>query len=404
VSGVRRWLWRIFPWLLLWGAFAAFGWWVRSVQPWPEGHMDVVELYAMDYRRYSQLLDGWNMIFYAAFRHPLYGWLMAPVIGIGARFRELGEEPFWGWLIAFFSGVMTLAHFLLYWLLCRLSLKRLEAAALTALFASFAASWLLAACPESFNLSCLLALSTLHFALYVRHRGDATDRRLEYAGWGALAVLTGGITCTQIMKTAMAYFVTCRPSRKRICLTLLGLLGAGLVVGLVFLARLYLRSEPGGFGREFATSLNNIGEYLVGGGTSFSHRMGRIFVFFTEPIVTRGAAFSETILPTGYASRWAFRLAVLPVISAMVFACCSRREFIVRVIAAMALVDIGIHFVLFWGMNEAQIYAGHWYYAVPILIGVGILQLNRNQRRWAPAVVFCLALAILVHNLAAWLS
>jgi len=397
---VKRWLLRIFPWLLLWGSFIAFGLWVRSVQPWEQE--TPVELHAMDYRRYSQMLGDWHMVFYAAIRHPLYGWLMSPVIGVGSHFHTLGEWPFWCWLVTFFSGVMTFAHFLVYWLLRRLAVKRLEAAALTALFASFAASWLLAACPESFNISCMLALLTLHFALYVHRHAETMDRSLEYAGWGALAVFTGGITCTQVVKTAMAYFVTRRPKWKHVLLIGLAILGAGFIVGVVFMIRLYLRTEPGGYGREFASALHNIGAFFVGNGMPLLRRLGHVFVFFTEPVVTRGVPFVENGLPILYASPLVAGIALLPPLAAVLSALVARRDFIVRLIAAMFLVDVGIHFVLFWGMGEAQIYAGHWYYAVPVLIGCGLVRLDGRLRRWVTAAIAVLAVTIVALNFHAW--
>jgi len=402
-ANVKRWILRILPWLLLWAAFIAFGFWVRSVQPWETPPGKPLELYAMDYRRYSQMLQYWNMIFYSCFRHPLYGLLMSPVIGIGSHFRELGEWPFWGWLITFFSGVMTLVHVLVYWLLRRLSLDRLSAASLTALFASFAASGLLAACPESFNISCLLALVTLHFALYVHRHAETMDRSLEYAGWGALAVFTGGITCTQIVKTAMAYFVTRRPKWKHLALIFLAILGAGFLVGIVFCIRLYLRTEVGGFSREFASALHNIGAFFVSGDVNWMRRLGCVFVFFSEPIITRGMPFSMQVLPARYGSILVAILSLLPALLAMIAGLIARRDFIVRLIAVMFLVDLGIHFVLFWGMEEAQIYAGHWYYTVPILIGVGLVRLGRKPRYWTSAAFAALALVILALNLRAWI-
>jgi len=398
----KRWILRILPWLILWGAFIAFGLWVRSVQPWETPPGKTLELHALDYRRYSQMLQHWNMIFYAAIRHPLYGWLMSPVILISAHFRELGEWPFWGWLITFFSAVMTLAHFLVYWMLRRLSLARLEAAALTALFASFAASWILSACPESFNISCVLALVTLHFALYVHRHADTMDRSLEYAGWGALALFTGGITCTQVVKTAMAYFVTRRPKWKVLALIFLAILLAGFLVGIVFCVRLYLRTEPGAYGREFASALHNIGAFFVTGDVSWTRRLGCFFIFFTEPIVTRGVPFDWQILPARYGSSVVGGLALLPALAALGAGVVARRDFIVRLIAAMFLVDVGIHFVLFWGMNEAQIYAGHWYYAIPILLGAGLLRLKGRPRRLAPAILFLAAALFLALNFSAW--
>ena len=396
---------RLLPWLVLWAAFAAFGAWVcLRIRPWAAARGEILEIHGMDYLRYSDMLGSWQMVFYAAFRHPLYGWIMSPVIGLATRCRELGPGPFWGCLICFFSGVMTAAHYLVYRLLRRLALTGGEAAALTVLFASFAASGLLAACPESFNLSCLLALATLHFARRAKRPADEQDSRLELAGWGVLAVLTGGITCTQVVKTALAYSVARRPGWRRIGLLALGVLLAGVLVASVFFLRLYLRTPEGQLAQAVAGALANIGVYFNGEGASCLHRLGRIFVFFTEPVVTRGEPFAVNVLPCLYRSPLAACVALVPLAAAAVSAVVARRELLVRLIGAMFLVDVGIHFVLFWGMDEAQIYAGHWYYALPVLLGLGLVRLPGRLRPWASVAILALAGTIAALNASAWLS
>ena len=45
---------------------------------------------------------------------------------------------------------------------------------------------------------------------------------------------------------------------------------------------------------------------------------------------------------------------------------------IMRIIVATLSIDIVIHFVFFWGMEEAQIYCGHWFYVLPILVAGAI--------------------------------
>ena len=48
-------------------------------------------------------------------------------------------------------------------------------------------------------------------------------------------------------------------------------------------------------------------------------------------------------------------------------------------IFAMFSVDVIIHLVFFWGMREAQIYCGQWFYALPILIA-GALRRREIQK------------------------
>ena len=102
-------------------------------------------------------------------------------------------------------------------------------------------------------------------------------------------------------------------------------------------------------------------------------------MFFCEPLIPHGAPYSVSELTVGYASWWQYAACAAIYALAAVGAWRGRRTLLVRVIAATFAVDAVIHFAFFWGMQEAQIYCGHWFYALPILIAQAIARRQRSN-------------------------
>ena len=406
-------LFQIVPWLALWCAFVGFGVWMRMVQPWEVPPCGYYEIYGLDYLRYSQLLGHTHMIGYAAFRHPLYGWLLSPFILLGHRLHQFGEWPYWIWLICLFSTVMLASVFLIYRLACRLDLSKVEAAVCAGLFASFAYVWFLAVCPESFGLSCLLSLAILSWGLGSADRQTRDEmafmgvpvkspglgRRLDWAGWGLLAILSGGITSTQGVKAALAYLATHRITKKLLVVLALGIVGAFALVALVFTLRMMGRTESGRYLQGFLEAKENISMFFAHDGITWGERFHQAWVFFSDPIVTRGAPLSMNVLKGGYSNLLAPVLVTLALVCATVGVWLGCRTTLVKMVGAMFLLDFGLHFVLFWGMDEAQIYAGHWFYAVPLLAGLVCLHLKGVARKGYVLLLGLLAGGILACNL-----
>ena len=409
---------RLLPGLLLWCAFLAFGVWMTqalNVRNWGRQH-GPTELYGLDYCRYTEMLSHTRMIGYAAFRHPLYGWFLSPVILLGHRLCDTaGFEGFRLFLAGVFSAVMTGASLLVQRILHRLGLHPGEAWICTALFASFAAVWLLAACPESFGLSCLLALAVLAWGLDSRARAVRTEirifdvpvksptvgRKLDLAGWGLLALLTGGVTTTQGVKTVLAYLVLHRPSKRRTALLAGGILAAFVLLAGIFAVRMMLRNAAAGPGhiQTFATAWTNISSAFLPEGTTGAARLRYAWVFFSEPIVTRGEPFAVNHLVHGYSSLLPQLLVGCTLACAAIGVWCGRHTVLVKMIGAMFLLDFALHFVLFWGMEEAQIYAGHWLHAVPLLAGCTFLKLTDRARFLYGAFLLALAALVLTANI-----
>ena len=72
----------------------------------------------------------------------------------------------------------------------------------------------------------------------------------------------------------------------------------------------------------------------------------------------------------GLAILWA----VLVYMAAAFGICTARKERIVRVMGGMFMVDVAIHIVCGWALDEAWIFSPHWIWMIPTLAGLAIMQ------------------------------
>lgn len=379
---------------LLGAAFVAFGLWVHAMMPVPIGTCRDTEIYSFDYLGHAGMLSDWHFVGFGRFRHPLFSWIMSLVTMMGHRVMEVcGESGFWVYLCVIFSSIMVGCVALMYRCLRQcIGLPAGEAFACTALFGSFAHVWLLAGVPETYAVSLLLALLLMNW-LAVR----VPDRRLELAGWGAIGVLMGGVTLTQGVKALVAFVVAKRPTRRQIVLGALGCLGLVALVVIVFYVRLRIRTHFNSAERGMDGAIQELFGPLIGFSASPGEWLHRAWVFFSEPVIVRGEPFDVRTIDGGYCTWIQPLLLVILYAFAGAGAWLGRRNPLLHVLGAMFAVDVGIHFVLGWGLAESQLYAAHWFYAIPLCIGLGLANL-RSHRRLMCVVVFLLSVAILCCN------
>ena len=354
------------PFLLLWAGFFCFGLWLRKQIP-----LDASpgELHGFDYNGHGGLFHDYRNILFTRFRHPLFGWLMSPVFLFGFRFSELSVGAYWGYLIFVFSGIVTISIWLLYRLIAAIGgVGKLRAAVCAAGFASFGYVWYLAACPESFSISMFWAIVTLwwgvHSPFAANGAGGEKHELYDRIVWLLIFVAATGITLTQGAKTVLAYLVARHISGKTLKALALGAAGFVFVGVLFYVIKLVLLGSGGRtIGGAFAELFSCIPQDL-----SWQDRLQMIEVFFFEPIIPHGTEYSVSEIKVGYGRLWPYVLCALAYAVALVGAWRMRHEKLVRMVLAMFSVDAIIHLVFFWGMREAQIYCGHWFYALPILI------------------------------------
>ena len=260
------------------------------------------------------------------------------------------------------------------WLVFRIAARiegvgRRRAIVCAGVFACFGYMRYLAAGPESLSVSMLLALLVLwggvHSPPILERHLDGNARKVDHAVWGALVFLSGGITSTQGVKTVLAYIVSRRLTKKIWMWIGIGtsvLTAAGIAF---YVVKLEVLNTAGG--RTISDGIDGLLESIPHG-LSWSERMRMLEMFFCEPIIPHGVPYAVSEITAGYASWWPYATCAVIYLLAGFGAWRMRRTLLVRILFATFAVDAVIHLVFFWGMTEAQIYCGHWFYALPLLI------------------------------------
>ena len=355
------------PFIVLWALYFAFGLWLRRQIP-----LDEVpgELHGFDYNAHGLLFSDYRLIHFTRFRHPLFGWLMSPIPLLLGRIAQLSFSAYWVFLSLIFSAVVTLCAWLVFRIAARIEgVGRFCAVVCTCLFACFGYMRYLAAGPESFPVSMLLALLVLWWGAFPQNvleqrLGETVWRKIDLAAWGALFFLSGGITITQGVKTFLAYIVSRRVAKRTWMWIAAGAIAIAVAWTVFYIVKLEVlgaggRDIAGGF-EELLSSIPH--------GLSWRARLRMMEMFFCEPILPHGVPYSVSEITMGYITWWPYAICVAVYVLAGVGAWRMRRTPLVRILFATFAVDALIHLVFFWGMAEAQIYCGHWFYALPILM------------------------------------
>lgn len=158
-----------------------------------------------------------------------------------------------------------------------------------------------------------------------------------------LAVLNGLITLTNGIKPILAYVATCGDWKKKAKITGASVFCVLLGVG-AFAVRAYLTGRDIGSG--ITATLSWIPENR--------HIATELYGFFIRPV---GLVQACLVYPA----------ALLGLCALIRF----RQYPLLITYASYLAVDVGIHCVIGWGMSEPWIFAPHWIWLLPLVIGRG---------------------------------
>ena len=99
------------------------------------------------------------------------------------------------------------------------------------------------------------------------------------------------------------------------------------------------------------------------------------------PVLHWKLARAVSKITVGYGTWWPYALCAAVYLLAAVGAWRMRHMLITRMILTTLFVDLTIHVGFFWGMEEAQLYCGHWFYVLPIFAAGAISKHGSNLPR-----------------------
>ena len=312
---------KLFFWIVLYVSFIVFA----VITKRQLGFEGATELWGWDYHTFVSQIQDLQYITYFGFRHPGLGVVLSPLVAL---------EQYWpSAYLVFMPGVALATAYLIFKMAGWIGLV---------VWLSFPTTWLMAAIPESFPIAQLALV--LSFYWFFKNRVSNQREPRVQIGWAfGFSVFNGMITLTNGFKPILAYLVTCRD--KRMFRIVLLLMLSGVVLGCMFF---YVRSIISG--REISEGIaktliwvpdeRNMVQEFYG---FFIRPVGHIQSMIVYPLLI------WSLLKLKYSMGWN----------------------LILILISYFAIDCVIHFVIGWGMVEPWIFAPHWLFIIPVIIGYG---------------------------------
>lgn len=321
-------------------------------------------------------------------RHPLMTVVLSPLTVVGSMVEQHpGKEAAKRVVIGEFALIGAL-NFLLLWLVMRRRGGEFASCVCAAvLWLGFAHVWILGGIAESFPVSLAIALGTLlMIAKKVR----------DHRAWMAMAFLAGSVTVTNVVKPALAWWFGVKgDSQRRRAIFVFALAVAACVAfGAIGVMLKWWLVDDFGIATGARIVFDDITSQLPQDMT-LGRRLWCVWnCFWCEPMMLHAPVIAKTTIEVAYSSFVphvaGFGVLVLCAYSAIL----NFRDPVVRSALAMFAIDVVLHVLLGWGIEEGQIYCGHWLYLVPVLISslprriaVGVIPLTAVIVAWNLVVV-----------------
>lgn len=287
----------------------------------------MAEIWGWDYRTFADQIQHWEYVSYFGVRHPGLGVVLSPLVCM--------EHAWPGSYLVVMPAIALLTSVLIF---------RMSGLAGLAIWLCFPVTWLMAAVPESFPVAQLTLVGSLYLIL-----GKAQTDKTGSSDPGMrscifMAIVNGMVTLTNGMKPVLAYLLTCRNWRSaiKLCAAIVAI-AAGVVC--LFFARSVFCGRGCFAGIE--RTLSWIPEKR--------NMMSELYGFFIKPV---GLLQSFVVYPL-----FIYSLLGLVLRSPHV---------LLHPLLGFVLVDAVLHLAVGWGMAEPWIFAPHWIFAVPLVVGNGI--------------------------------
>lgn len=307
---------------------------------------------------------NWNL------RHPLYRLLFLPIILINEGLLSCGINITWQLFLATSTLLMSCSGLFIYKILRSFNLSQLDAILLLILYCSFAHIIMLCIQVDSFVMSQFFCTALL--LLFVKRKHNSISDSLLFIG-------ITGTTSTNSIKFALYQLFEEKSIKKALVRFVKSTFLFCLFIILTIpdlISRLTERPR----GLLYAI----LGDSFNFQGSEISR--WRLFFdnFLSEPILfhhTTGIIHSfETIRLPIYPSIGYYLPILIIFFLVIISTILNYRSKIIKLFCCFFGYDIFIHFGIGYGMEEGQLFCGHWLFFIPIVIGVFLSNLNKYRK------------------------
>lgn len=246
-------------------------------------------------------------------------------------------------------------------------LRTLRALLLTVFTGCFFTTIVLSFTTETYPFSFfLLVFSLLMISREYKLTGLIKGRTLLF-----LSFLCGGVTITNAAKPAMAVFLNKAPFLHKIRTGFKVMLPfvacVAIVMGFYTLkAKLFHPDGPSPI-----ETTKQLDQYFIHDETFGKQALVDFWsnTIMTTPLTQQLVAKEVVLRPSEYLHSWQNAAMVFLLALLIGSAFLNIRNKYVQLLLMYLSIDIVIHFIIRYGMNEAILFGGHWMFAVPILLG-----------------------------------
>lgn len=337
---------------------------------------------------YEPMMISTNNILSWNLRHPLYRLLFLPVILINEGLLHAGIDITWPLFLATSTWCMSCSGLFIFKTLRTLGLSITNALLMIPLYCSLAHIIMLSIQVDSFVLS--LFFCSAMTLLYVRRFHNKLTDNLLFLG-------IAGTTSTNFIKFAIYQLLEER-SFKKAFIRFIQSIGVFCVLFALSFPNLVTRliERPRGF--LYAV----MGDSFNFQGSDTSKWQLFIDNFLSDPILfhhTTGIIYShDTIQLPAYPSAWFYvpiAVIFLLVLSSVIV---NWRKPVIQLFCCCFIFDLFMHFGIGYGMEEGQLFCGHWLFFIPVVAGL-TTNFNKSLEKTVQALVLALTLFLLTTNL-----
>lgn len=314
-----------FAWILIYAAFVGAAY---ALRVWM-ARQGATEIWGWDYRAFVEQIQDWQWIGYFGFRHPGLGLVCSPLVAL---------EHVWSGAYLFVMPAVATATARIIW--------KMSGWVGLGVWLSFPTTWVLAGTPESFPIAQLALVGSVWFQVSGSRLKVPSFRFQERGLVGGMAIVNLMITLTNGLKPLLGWLVMHWRELNRKVLVRGGLVVMGMV--LLGVAFFYVRTlmTGRGMGAGIAATLSWI--------PAERNLPRELYGFFIRPV---GFFQSFVVYPLA-----------LYGISKLIH---THHAPCLLLLISYFAVDVFIHGIIGWGMAEPWVFAPHWIWILPILIGRG---------------------------------
>lgn len=324
---------------------------------------------------------NWNI------RHPLYRMFFLPVIFINEGLLHVGINITWPLFLATTTLFMSCSGLFIFKTLRTLGLSIAKASLLTLLYCSFAHTLMLSIQVDSFVLS-MFFFSAMTLIFVRRYHNKLTDNLL-FLG-------IAGTTSTNFIKFAI-YQLLEEHSIKKSFIRFIQSIGIFCVLFVLIFPDLVIRliERPRGF--LYAV----MGDSFNFQGTDTNKWKLFIDNFLSDPLLfhhTTGIIHShDTIHLPSYPSVWFYIPIAIIFLLVLISVIVNWHKPVIHLFCCCFGFDLFMHFGIGYGIEEGQLFCGHWLFFIPIVIGL-LTTHDKGIGKITQALILTITLFLLATN------